>query len=386
MLPVKVTIALFAAVLLVLATAMAAEPTAEQYRLGPEDVITVTVARHTEFSGDFLVPDDGTVSLPVVGPVNVTGTTLDELSECIKNGLRERLREPEVNVTLKVPGMRRIYVIGTVGNPGAYDLKPGWRVTEAIAAGGGLSKGMEASDCTVTVLHPSGEKVSALLSDVISGVSEANIFLQSGDVVTVAADETFPVYVVGKVKTPGLYRVSNKNGRVMEAITLAGGTLDDAMLSRVTITHLSGASDVIDLSSIMLGGDQTTGMKLQAGDLVLVPETTARIAVLGFVKEPGFYPLKDGQKLTLTDAVGLAKGTDNKRAGTRTVAIIRTVNGVQEKLTFDLRKFLREGDITQNPEIMPGDVVYIPETGKPDWDIILRAVSSVGVIINPFIN
>ena len=160
--------------------------------------------------------------------------------------------------------------------------------------------------------------------------------------------------------------------------------MDEAALSHVTVTRLSGVSETVDLTPALVEGKEAPDFKLAAGDLVVVPETTARVAVLGYVNQPGFFNLKDGQKVTLSEALGLAKGVDNKRARTTAVAIVRTESGVQSRRNYNLAKFLKSGDIVQNPEIRAGDIVYVPETRKPDWDMVMRSLSTVGILINPF--
>lgn len=365
--------------------AIASEAPQMAYKLGPEDVITVTVARHPEFSGDFLIPSDGNVTLPSIGQIKVAGQTIKELCDYVTEQLRDRLLNPEVTVSLKTARMQRVYVLGAVSKPGPYDVKLGWRITEAVAAAGGLTSGIEPADCKATVLKSTnGERQSVEFSAAVTGIKDANLSIESGDVLTVEAEETMPVYVVGKVKSPGLYRLRKSSPGLMEAITLAGGSLDEAALSRITVTHMSGGSDSVDLTPAVHDGKLESNIKLQTGDLVTVPETTSKVAILGYVRTPGFYTLKDGQKLMLADALGVAGGPENKRGGLSSVIVIRSQRNKQEKLSYDLNKFLKSGDLAQNPEIKPGDVVYIPETGKPDWEMVFRAVSTVGVLINPF--
>lgn len=356
----------------------------QAYRLGPEDVITIAVARHADFSGDFYIPADGTVNLPSIGSITAGGKTLDELAADVKSRLSDRLRDPEVTVSLKTARMQRVYVLGAVSKPGLYDMKPGWRITESVAAAGGLAAGIETTDCCATILRAStGERETVKLSDVFQGVEDANVGVNSGDVITINAEETIPVYVMGKVKTPGLYRVRKDSAGVAVALTLAGGITDDAAINRVTITHLNGESQVVDLAPALLQGKQESSGRLQAGDLVVVPEETAKVAVLGFVNAPGFFPMKSGVKLTLSEALGLARGAD-KRGKLSAVAIIRTQGDEQKRLVCDLDKFLKSGDKTQNPEILPGDVVYVSQTNKPEWSTIFNAVTSVGFLLRPF--
>jgi len=359
---------------------------AEAYRVGPEDQINITVARHPEFSGSFYVPSDGVLNLPAIGQVTTNGKTLKELSEEIAELLRTRLRSPEVTVVLQSPRMQRVYVLGAVRNPGLYDMKPGWRITEALAAAGGLAQGVDEADCKAVVLRArNNQRETVALVDVFRGGSQANAQIESGDVLTIEAQETIPVYVVGKVKAPGLYKLRKDNPGVIQAITLAGGTLDEAALDRVTISRLDGSSKTVNLLPAMFGGSQEPNVPLQSGDLVTVPEETARIAVLGYVKEPGFYTLKNGQKLTLSDALGLAKGTESNRADIGAIAVIRVENGQQQKAVYNMHKFLKSGDASQNPEIKPGDIVYVPKTGRPDWDFLVRSLTAIGILINPFV-
>ena len=357
------------------------------YLLGPEDLITVSVLGHPEFSGDFFIPTDGIINLPAAGNVSATGKSLEQMAADVAKGLEPRLRKPEVTVSLRTPRMQRIYVVGAVSKSGSYDMKPGWRITEALAAAGGLGIGINPEDCKVIILRAgTNKKEEVALSDVLRGSGDANLEVNSGDNITIDPGETLPVYVAGKVKTPGLIRVRKDNTNVMSAIAMAGGMLEESSTSNVKLTHLDGTSEVINLTPAIVEGKEVPDVKLQAGDQLVVPEATARIAVLGFVGKPGFYTLRDGIKVTLTDALGMAEGMDNKRASLTKVAVVRTVDGKEKKMVYDLKKFLKKGDTKQNPVIMAGDVVYVPETDKFDWDIITRSVSAIGVLLNPLMN
>ena len=194
----------------------ASESKVSPYRIGPEDVIGISVARHPEFSGDYRVPDDGTVELPAVGQTNLTGMTLAEISDHVKKALSSRLNDPEVSVVLKIPRMQRVYVLGVVQQPGLYDLKPGWRITEALAAAGGLCEGVVANECKGSILRAAtGERGAIGLAGALAGVSEANVLLSSGDVLMIDADETLPIYVMGRVRNPGICRIKKTSARII---------------------------------------------------------------------------------------------------------------------------------------------------------------------------
>lgn len=367
-------------ILYLMLIAIAVSVSASTYHLGSEDVVTVTVMRHPEFSGDFLIPTDGILDLPAVGSVKASGMTLSELTGYVTMKLRDRLVKPEVTVTLKVARTQRIYVLGAVSKPGVYDFKPEWRITEALAVAGGLS--VEPADCKVTLLRAAtGEKKTVELIDALHTAPGTNLALEPGDVLTINAVEEYPIYVLGKVKTPGMYKMRGDGGGVLEALSMAGGTLDDAGISHVTITHSTGQAITLDLAPSIVNGKPEANPKLLPGDVVMVPEA-ARIAVLGYVHAPGYYPLSDGKKITLSDALGLAQGAINPQGSMGKVAVVRTLDGKQQRLTFNLSKFLKTGDTTQNPEMKPGDVIYVPKTSRLEWTTVVQTLSSVGVLFN----
>ena len=371
-------IAIIAAVALSpLVSCPAAAQTAPDYRLGPEDVITVTVMRHVEFSGDFLIPTDGAVDLPRVGQVQLAGKTLAEAADLIVAGLRATLLNPEVSVTLKNPRRQYVYIAGAVQRPGPYDIKPGWRLTEAITAAGGIIQGIQPADCTVHIVRGAGTEGKPIsLQQAMRGDTAANQLLETGDVITVESVELIPVYVMGKVRVPGLYSLRKESAGVLEAITMAGGPTEDAALTKVTVTHLSGESETMNIVPVTIEGKQESPIKLLSGDLLVVPESDARYAVLGWVNSPGIFPLAENHQITLADALGMAKGTDPRRGGIERIAILRTVDGKPEHLKVDFRKFSKDGDVSQNPEIKAGDIVWVPETGSIDWDRMLQRLSS----------
>lgn len=382
----RVTVCVLIVCTLVLAIGSVMAASGAPYTLDSEDVVVVTVLNHVEFSGEFLVPPSGMLNLPVVGEVRAAGMTIEDLTSYITSHLKDRLVSPEVTVSLKIPRALRVSVLGAVAKPGTYEIKQDWRVSEALSAAGGLNPDFQTAECKVVLLRAgTGKREVAGLSDVLRQGSASNFPVSNGDVVTLDPGEMIPIYVTGKVKNPGLFKMKSDSAGVLEALAVAGGTLDEASLSNVTVTHLSGSKDVLDLSGAMVEGKQLPSLRLQSGDLVLVPETTKRVAVLGFVAQPGIYPLKDGQKQSLSDVLGMAKGMDNRRAGLTSVAVIRVVDGKQVKTVYDVQKFLRKGDTAQNPEIRAGDVVYVPETNKLDWEPILRGMSAIGVMLNPFI-
>ncbi len=345
------------------------------YKFGADDIITVTLVGHPEFSGDLIVPFEGDVTFPGAGSLKVSGKTLAELETELKARFTDRgLRDPEVYVTVKGPRPLQVNVLGSVNRPGAFPLKSGWRITEALSAAGGIILGILPADCTVIILRGSN-KITVPLVEALRGSETGNLLIQVDDTITVEPVEQIPIYVMGKVRGPGLYNVRKEDATVLSAITIAGGPLEEAALSKVTVTHLTGDTETINIIPITIEGKQENITKLRSGDLVVVPESVAKYAVLGIVNNPGVFPLKENQVVRLSDAIGMANG-GNKSSGMSKVALMRLKNGKQERLMFNFTKFAKNGDLTQNPEIQSGDIIFVPETKKMDFNTILSTISN----------
>lgn len=368
--PFHRVVAVAAALACLIVAAWAQEP----YRLGPEDVVGVQVLNHPEFSGEFIVPASGSVSLPVVGDTRMSGRTLEEVRLTVLEGLKQRLLRPEVNVFLKLPRPKRVYVYGEVQKPGVLPLAPGWRLQEALSAAGGLAPGVQTADVRVTVERADKTKVEMPLDEALALPADKAIAVGENDVVRFQVKALVPVYVSGQVRTPALYRLREGESGVLEAITQAGGATPEANLTQVKVVHLNGKEEVVNLAPAMLRGESVRQPQLQPGDMVLVPQATERIAVLGYVQRPGLYAIPSGQQLTLTQAVALAGGQTN-RARLSKVGLIRTVDGKETRIVYDLGKYLSQGDPKFNPVLRPEDVIYVPETDKFDLPSLLGPVA-----------
>lgn len=188
------------------------------------------------------------------------------------------------------------------------------------------------------------------------------------------------VYLVGQVARPGAYEIQ-RGWTVVQAIASAGGVTPRADLRKSQL--LRGNRTVsLDLERVLLRGEAQEAPPLEAGDVVVVPESPLRrVFVLGFVTRPGAYEIGEGARLH--EAVSLAGGPD-RRAALESVGIIRQEAPPRGRVqTFDLLRFLRSADASQNPVLQPGDVVFVPETRTPDWESVLRGLSFIFTI--PFV-
>ncbi len=110
------------------------------YRLGPEDVISVSVFGQDRYSrSGIAIPPSGRISLALIpGGLFVNGKTVDEVSELIKKRYDEYIIDPEVTVSLDKAASYRYSIIGDVGQPGIRLMNRRMTVTEAIAEAGGV--------------------------------------------------------------------------------------------------------------------------------------------------------------------------------------------------------------------------------------------------------
>lgn len=354
------------------------------YTLGPDDVVTVTVLKHPEFSGDFLIPASGQIEVPAVGTVNAAGMGLGQLSEHIRTRLKTRLKKPEVTVTLKTARVIRVSVLGNVTRQGTVEYQPGWRLTEAISAAGGLITGVRPEDTRVVVLRGATERIEVSYLDATADRNGKNITVQPGDVITVETEELLSIYVVGKVKSPGLYKLRAVESTPVAAILAAGGLDEGAATNTVKVVHTSGAEETLNLTPVLIRGESVPQPRLKPGDLVVVPESTARVAVLGAVARPAYYAIPQDRTISLVEALTLAQGADPKVSRLSRVALVRTVEGKEQRKVYDVGRFFRNGDKKQNPEVKAGDVIYVPQTDRVEWSTVLSSLSTAAILFRVF--
>jgi protein involved in polysaccharide export with SLBB domain len=174
-----------------------------------------------------------------------------------------------------------------------------------------------------------------------------------------------------------------------KAITLAGGPKDVYELSHVVVLRGSQVLSA-DMYPLMVSGDDMgTDLTLQSGDVVIVPTVTAKVTVVGAVEKPGSYPLEPANvsqagPLRLADAIELAGGTQGHgQARLNQVVILRqsaTDPGGQPLVMHeDYSRFLKAGDMSQNPVMQDDDMIVVPEGKQSATTSTLNALSLFGI-------
>jgi len=114
--------------------------------------------------------------------------------------------------------------------------------------------------------------------------------------VTLKHLRTIQVYVVGEVTHPGNYEVTGL-GTAFDALFAAGGPTRQGSLRSITLRHLEGAPETIDLYTFFMTGDRSGDLRLRQGDTLFVPVIGATVGVTGQVKRPAIYELAGGESL-----------------------------------------------------------------------------------------
>jgi polysaccharide export outer membrane protein len=328
------------------------------YRLGPGDVLGVSVARHPEMSVEEApVNAAGRVSVPVVGQIAVSGKTLDQVQRELTSKFRVALVRPEVSVSLQQARAQTVSVLGTVENPGIFDLKPGWRVSDALAAAGGLTSRPEITEAT---LGRAKQKAAWLpLSEILNDPgSRENRLLSHGDTLRFAA-QTVQVSIAGQVKNPGAFTVPF-NSSVEDIIALAGGTTPTAALSQAAIKRRNESVPIaVDLLQLRAPGQSGSGPRVADGDLILVPETKARFSVLGAVQNPGTFNLEENSVVRASEAIARAGGLTGAPGSSRIVLTRRAADGTTRAESLDAQALLEGKDAESNVLMGDGDVLSV---------------------------
>ena len=142
-----------------------------EFRLGPEDVIEVSVYGEKDLSIAVPVRPDGKVSIPLIGELPASGKTATELQKEIAQKYARFISEPAVTVVVKEINSPKVSVLGEVKTPGMYKIKDRATVLDAIAMAGGLTEYAKRDKVTVIRLDTSGQQslLKVNLKDQIKG-------------------------------------------------------------------------------------------------------------------------------------------------------------------------------------------------------------------------
>jgi polysaccharide export outer membrane protein len=156
------------------------------YRIGPEDILHVSVWENKELTLDVMVRPDGKISLPLVQDIQAEGLTAVELSDVIHARLLGYLKEPQVSVIVTQVNAPKIFIVGSVAKPGPYPLRSDMSVLQALSLAGGFTQ--FASPRSIKLVRGVGAKQEVRkinYYNLLDAGSADNYLLKPGDTIVV---------------------------------------------------------------------------------------------------------------------------------------------------------------------------------------------------------
>jgi polysaccharide export outer membrane protein len=246
--------------------------------IGPGDFLDVSEYHTPEFHSAVRVSVDGTVTLPMIGEVNISGIDEQAAARAIEAALLAKgmLLHPLVSVLVTAYAGQDVSVLGEVTRPGVYPYTYHHRLLDLISAASGLSPN---AGRLVNVFHQNDPKTPHPIVLDPSGTdtaSDHNPELSPGDIVQVSRAGL--VYVVGDVIRPGGFAVDPVQGlTVVQALSLAWGPSQNAAAGKaVLIREQKGGRTMIALNLKRMLRGQDPDQPVQDRDILYVPDSVAK--------------------------------------------------------------------------------------------------------------
>src|SRR5215467_238265 len=281
-------------------------PVGPSYVVGPGDSLAIDLWGSISQRLLRTIDREGRVALPEAGPVLVSGRTLGDVQQEVQRVFRTQFRDVSADVSLQKLRTVRVYVVGNVGLPGAYDVSSLSTPLNALFAAGGVTP----QGSLRRLQHYRGkqliEEVDAydLLLHGIRGDLQR---LENGDSLLVPSLGPI-VTVEGMVRRPAVYELHSEK-TLEDALDLAGGILPAAALRHIEVQRLV-AHEKRTMMTVEIGEtsdpdtvrDKLRSFAVQDGDEIhifpIAPYNTASIYLEGHVLRPGRYSYKPEMKFT----------------------------------------------------------------------------------------
>ncbi len=245
--------------------------------IGARDVLDVRVLQDPTLNTRTIVGDDGKITFPLVGKIDVSGLTQPQAEARIKSMLQGKyLTTADVSVQIVEAGNKAISVIGAVNRPGRIGGTGNTSLMQAITLAGGLSGGYGRVLYVLrTGANGLAEQIAIDLEDLlINGNPDVNIPLFPNDVVNVPVDTPLNIYVLGEVMKPG--RVQSRRSQnltLLQALADAGGLTDRASREVQVKRTVNGKETIIRKNYKRILTGQDPDVLLQDNDTIYVRES-----------------------------------------------------------------------------------------------------------------
>jgi protein involved in polysaccharide export with SLBB domain len=281
-------------------------PIGPDYILGAGDGLIISLWGGISQSLPRTVDREGKIILPEAGAVLVAGLTIDHAQQVLQQELSKQFRDAKVAITISRLRTIRVYVVGDVQRPGAYDISSLSTPVNALYAAGGPTK----FGSLRIARQYRGQKLVRevdLYDFLLHGVRPEEDRLQAGDTILIPPVGQ-QVAVAGMVKRPAIYELKNEK-RLSEVLDDAGGLLVAAAVTRTKIERIDRQGHRITLGLNLPEGSTKEALQVkvdefevQDGDRITVdpilPYSERAIYVEGHVVRPGKFSYHDGMELT----------------------------------------------------------------------------------------
>ncbi|HEY6490654.1 MAG: SLBB domain-containing protein [Terracidiphilus sp.] len=280
-------------------------PLGPDYVLGPGDALSINLWGGVTQTLTRVIDREGRVMLPEAGVLQVAGLTLEQAQGAIEGILQKQFRNAHVAVTVARLRTVRIYVVGDVQRPGAYDVSSLASPVSALYAAGGPT----AAGSLRVMRHLRNDKVVGevdLYDFLLHGVRKEDDRLEGGDTLLVPPAGA-QVAVYGAVKRPAIYELRDEK-TLAEVLDDAGGATVAAALGHITVERIDAHQQRETIGLNLPTGDPAqaqaaiAAFDVKDGDRVRVapvlPYSERVIYLEGHVVRPGRMAYRDGMRLS----------------------------------------------------------------------------------------
>ena len=283
---------------LLMSTLTGRKTSQRDYKIGPEDLLEISVFEEEKLNKTVRVSSQGNISLPLLGVLRVKGLTANELEKEIRDLLAEKyLQDPHVGVFIKEYRSQRISVIGMVEKPGVLEVTGPKTILDILAQAGGLKE--DAGQLLFLIRPPRLEEdiprgkqdpyeqypqtfIIDLDDLLIKGDMTLNLPLIHGDVINVPTSGK--VFVGGEVVRPGGFPLKGKRLMLTQAIVLAEGLKPEGDGAEARIFRYTGKGNekeirTVDIYAIQNG--KAEDLYLKENDILFIPKSGVKNFLIG---------------------------------------------------------------------------------------------------------
>ena len=281
-------------------------PAGPEYVLGSGDTVTLDIWGGVSQKLTLTVDREGRLSLPETGPVVVAGLTLAQAQKLVQAKLEPQFHNANVDLAVTRVRTVRVYVVGDVQRPGAYDISALSTPLNALYAAGGPT----ATGSLRVVKHLRGSQLLSqmdLYDLLLRGVRQGIEHLQPGD--TILVPPVGPLVAVsGMVRRPAIYELLAET-QLADVLEMAGGVPVSASMDEIKVERIEAHAKRVTLNVKLPVGvgdrplrEMVGSFWVKDGDRVAVapilPYSDRTIYLEGHVYRPGSYPYQDGMKIS----------------------------------------------------------------------------------------